>query len=460
MSNIIKMLTEKVRGRVITGSDSDYDEARAVYNAMHDRKPRAIIQCVDSADVMAAVAAGRDVGLDLAIRGGGHSVPGFGTVEGGLVVDLSRMRSVRVDPIKKTARVGGGATWGDVDHATYPFGLAAPGGVVSTTGVAGLTLGGGIGYLTRSVGLSIDNLLSADVVLADGRQVTASDYQNEDLFWALRGGGGNFGVVTSFEFQLHEVRDIVGGPLFYDFDDATAVLECYRSFIDQAPEQLGCFFGWQIAPPLPFIPEGRVGDLFCALVTCWHGPHEEAERVLRPLRDAAEVKAESVALMPFPAMQSAFDALVPKGMRNYWKADFATELTDAVIAAHVEHGKRTPNVSSSMHLHPINGAVRRVGADETAFGHRDKRFAPVIVGIWPDPVDDEANTKWVRDYYAAIHPHSGGTGGYINFMSDDDDHRAADNYGVNYERLSSVKAAYDPDNIFHVNQNIAPAKRR
>src|SRR6476660_4561659 len=261
-----------------------------------DRRPRAVIQCVDSADVMAAVAAGRDVGLDLAIRGGGHSVPGFGTVEGGLVVDLSRMRNVRVDPIKKIARVGGGATWGDVDHATYPFGLAAPGGVVSTTGVAGLTLG---------MGLSIDNLLSADVVLAEGRQVIASDYQNEDLFWALRGGSGNFGVVTSFEFQLREVGDIVGGPLFYDFDDATAVLEFYRVFINQAPEQLGCFFGWQIAPQLPFIPENRVGDLFCVLVTCWNGPHEEAEQVLRPLRDVAEVQAEQVDVMPFPALQSA-----------------------------------------------------------------------------------------------------------------------------------------------------------
>jgi FAD/FMN-containing dehydrogenase len=236
MSTIIEALTETVRGRVITRSDSDYDEARAVYNAMHDRKPRAVIQCVDSADVMAAVAAGRDAGLDVAIRGGGHSVPGFGTVEDGLVIDLSKMKNVRVDPIKKVAWVGGGATWGDVDHATYPFGLAAPGGIISTTGVAGLTLGGGIGYLTRGVGLSIDNLLAADVVLADGRQVTASDYQNEDLFWALRGGGGNFGVVTSFEFQLHEVGDIVGGPMFYEFDDAAAVLECYREFIAEAPE--------------------------------------------------------------------------------------------------------------------------------------------------------------------------------------------------------------------------------
>jgi len=458
MSDTITALTDEVRGRVITPADHDYDDARAVYNAMHDRKPGAVVQCVDSADVMATVRAARESGAALAIRGGGHSVPGFGTVDDGLVVDLCRMNSVHVDPQKRVARVGGGATLADADHATYPFGLAVPGGVVSTTGVAGLTLGGGIGYLTRSAGLSIDNLLSADVVLADGRQVTASDYENEDLFWALRGGGGNFGVVTSFEFRLHEVGDIVGGPLFYEFDDATAVLEGYRDYIAEAPEQLGCFFGWQIAPPLPFIPEDRVGDLFCVLVTCWNGPHEEAEHVLRPLRDAAEVKAEGVDLMPFPTLQSALDDFVPKGMQNYWKADFITELTDEAIAAHVEHGAKTPNVSSSMHLHPINGAAQRVGPDETAFGHRDKTFSPVIVGIWPDPADNEANIRWVREYYDAIHPHSGTEGGYVNFMSDDDDHRAADNYGANYDRLAAVKATYDPDNLFHVNQNIAPAK--
>jgi len=457
MSDPIETLTAAVRGRVVTPSDSDYDDARAVYNAMHDRRPRAVVRCVDSADVMAAVAAARDHGLDLAIRGGGHSVPGFGTVDDGLVIDLSPMNGVRVDPVKKVVRVGGGATLGDMDHATYPFGLAAPGGVVSTTGVGGLTLGGGIGYLTRSVGLTIDNLLSADVVLADGRQVTASDYQNEDLFWALRGGGGNFGVVTSFEFQLHEVGDVVGGPMFYEFDDARAVLECYREYITEAPEPLGCFFGWQIAPELPFVPADRVGDLFCVLVACWNGPHDEAERVLQPLRDAAEVKAEQVGVVPFPALNSAFDDFCPKGMQQYWKADFITELTDEAIAAHIEHGAKTPHVSSSMHLHPINGAAQRVDADETAFGHRDKSFSPVVVGMWDDPADDEANVRWVKEYYAAIHPHSGSDGGYVNFMSDDDHHRAPANYGVNYERLAAVKAAYDPHNLFHVNQNIAPA---
>jgi FAD/FMN-containing dehydrogenase len=459
MSNTMQKMMDSVRGRVVTAADQDYDDVRTVYNGMHDRRPGAVVQCMDAADVMAVVAAASEGGHDLAIRGGGHSVPGFGTIDEGLVIDQSPMKNVRIDPNKKIARVGGGATLGDADHATYPFGLALPGGVVSTTGVAGLTLGGGIGSLTRSVGLSIDNLLSADVVLADGRQVTASDYQNEDLFWALRGGGGNFGVVTEFEFQLHEVGDVVGGPLFYEFDDAKAVLECYRDFIEQAPEELGCFFGWQIAPPLPFIPEDRVGDLFCALVTCWNGPHDEAEQVLKPLRDVAEVKAEDVGVVPFPVLQSAFDGLVPKGMQNYWKADFVSEISDEAIDAHIEHGKRTPHVSSSMHLHAINGAAQRVGPDDTAFGHRDKSFAPVIVGIWDDPAENEANISWVRDYYDAIHPYSGTEGGYINFMSDDDDGRVPENYGANYERLAAVKAVYDPDNLFHVNQNIVPAGR-
>ncbi len=458
MSDIIETISSATRGRVVTSIDDDYDEARSVYNAMHDRKPQAVVQCVDSADVMATIAASVDSGLDLAVRGGGHSVPGFGTVDDGLVIDLSAMRGVNVDPVGRTARVGGGATWGDVDHATYPFGLAAPGGIISTTGVGGLTLGGGIGYLTRGLGLSIDNLLSVDVVLADGRQVTASDHQHQDLFWALRGGGGNFGVATSFEFRLHEVGDIVGGPMFYEVQDAATVMKFYRDFIQTAPEQLGCFFAWQIAPPLPFVPEDRVGDLFCALVTCWNGPHDEADAVLRPFREVAEIKASHVGPAPFPALNSAFDGLVPKGLQHYWKADFVSDLTDEAISEHVEHGKLTPCVNSTMHLYSMNGAAQRVGANDTAFGHRDKTFAPVVAGMWPDPADNAANIKWVKDYYAGIHPHAGSDGGYINFMSEDDDDRVPANYGVNYQRLAEVKAVYDPENVFHINQNIEPAR--
>ncbi len=451
-------LAGRIRGGLTTPEDPGYDQARAVYNAMHDRRPAAVVRCADAADVMESIRFSRERGLDVAVRGGGHSVPGFGTCDGGLVIDMSGIRNVHVDPAKRTARVGGGATWGDFDHAAHPFGLATTGGIISTTGVAGLTLGGGIGYLTRSCGLSIDNLLGADVVTADGKLVKASDFQNEDLFWGLRGGGGNFGVVTSMEFQLHPVDTIVGGPLFYEVDDAAAVMSFYREYVEKAPEELGMFFAWQIAPPLPFIPEDRVGDLFCVMVTCWAGDPQEADAVLKPFYDVAPVKAHHVGPMPYPALNSAFDGLVPHGLQHYWKADFVDELTDEAIAAHIDHGKRTPVVNSTMHLYSINGAAARVGPDETAFGHRDKKFAAVIAGMWPDAADNVANTAWVKEYYSAIHPHSGSEGGYINFMAGDDDGRVEANYGRNYSRLARVKAAYDPDNVFHLNQNIQPAR--
>jgi len=449
----LKQLDGPVRGRIIRPGDADYDEARAVHNGMQDRRPAAIVQARDAADVAAAV----EAGVDIAVRGGGHSVPGFGTTDGGLVIDLSGMHDVHVDPANRRARVGGGATLGDLDHATHPFGLATTGGIISTTGVAGLTLGGGIGYLARAYGLSCDNLLSADVVTADGKLVTASDYQHEDLFWALRGGGGNFGVVTSMEFQLHPVGTIVGGPMLFEYDDAATVMRFYRDFIEDAPEALGMFFGWQVAPPLPFIPEDRVGDLFCALVTCWNGPAEDAAKVLQPLRDVAEVKAEHVGPMPYPALNSAFDGLYPDGLQQYWKADFVSDIPDEAIGVHVAQAEHIPTVHSTMHMYPINGAVQRVGADETAFGHRDKAFAEVIVGAWPDPADNEANTQWVRDYYDAVHPYSGSEGGYINFMADDDAGRVEANFGRSYARLAQVKRAYDPDNVFHLNQNVVSA---
>jgi FAD/FMN-containing dehydrogenase len=451
-------LREQVRGPVIEPGDDGYDEQRLVHNYMHDRRPAVIVRAVATADAVAAVNYARDQGLDLAVRGGGHSVPGFGTVDDGVVLDLSLMNNVFVDPGKGTARAGGGATWGDFNHATHAFGLATTGGIISTTGVGGLTLGGGIGYLTRGCGLSCDNLVGAEVVTAEGRILTANEYENEDLFWALRGGGGNFGAVTALEFALHPIETIYGGPMFYEVEDAATVMAFYREFIDDAPEELGAFFAWQIAPPLPFVPEDRHGDLFCAMVTCWAGPTEQGESVIKPLHDVAEVKAEFVGPMPYPALNAAFDDLVPKGLQHYWKADFVKELTDEAITAHVEHGKKTPVVNSTMHLYPINGAVHRVGPEETAFGHRDAKYAAVIAGMWPDPADNEANTKWVRDYYGAIHPHSGTDGGYTNFMASDDADRAPENFGPSYDRLRQVKAKYDPDNLFHLNQNVKPAK--
>jgi FAD/FMN-containing dehydrogenase len=414
------------------------------------------VRGLDVADVRTAVEAARESGLPLAVRGGGHSVPGFGTVDDGIVLDLGSMKGIRIDPVHRVARVQGGCQWGDFDHAAHSFGLATTGGIISTTGVAGLTLGGGIGYLARAHGLSIDTLRSADVVLADGRFVTANETEHPDLFWALRGGGGNFGVVTELEFDLHPVDTIYGGPMFFELDAAEELLRTYRDWIAAAPRTMGAFPAFQIAPPLPFIPEDRVGEPFALVVSCFNGTDEDAEALLAELRAVGNPVAEHVGRMPYPALNSAFDGLLPKGLQHYWKAAFLPELTDGAIAAHVEHGPRVPAMESTMHLYPIDGAVQDVAADATAFAYRGANFAPVIAGMWPDPADNEANTGWVRDYHQALEPHAS-DGGYINFMAGDDQGRIRANYGPNYERLASIKKAYDPGNLFRVNQNIAPA---
>jgi FAD/FMN-containing dehydrogenase len=451
----IDQLRERVRGTVIGPDDAGYDEARKVYNAMIDRRPAVIVQCSDAGDIAAAVDFARENGLPLATRGGGHSVPGFGTVDDGVVADLSGMRTVTVDPERRTARAEGGTTWGVFNDATHAFGLATTGGIISTTGVAGLTLGGGIGYLTRGFGLSCDNLIGAEVVTADGRLVTANENENADLFWALRGGSGNFGVAAALEFQLHPVSEIYGGPMFFELKDGPAILSFYRDFIADAPEQFGGFPAFQIAPPLPFIPEDRHGEPFLAFVACWAGPLDEGERIVGKIKDVAPVVAEHVGPMPYPALNGAFDGLVPTGLQHYWKANFVRELTDEAIAAHMVYGPKVPVVNSTVHIYPINGAAQRVAPDATAFGHRDANFATVIAGMWPDPADNAANTQWVRDYSAATAPLSD-EGGYVNFMASDDQGRVKANYGVNYDRLVAVKRTYDPDNLFRVNQNIQP----
>ena len=451
----VQGLRDQVRGETITPDDADYDEARRVYNAMIDRRPSVVVRCEGTGDVVAAVDYARENGLAVAVRGGSHSVPGFGTADEAVVIDLCRMQRVEVDPARQTARAEGGATWGAFNDATHPHGLATTGGIISTTGVGGLTLGGGIGYLSRGCGLSCDNLIAAEVVTADGRVVAATEHENEDLFWALRGGGGNFGVVTAFEYSLHPVREIYGGPMFFELDAAGDVLRFYREFIQDAPEHLGGFPAWQIAPPLPFIPEDRHGEPFIAFVACWSGPLEEGEAALKPLRDVAPVVAEHVGPMPYPALNSAFDALVPPGLQHYWKANFVKELTDDAIAAHLEHGPKIPTVNSTVHIYPINGACHRVAPDATAFAYRDATYATVIAGMWPDPAENEANTQWVRDFYDATAPHSE-PGGYVNFMAGDDQERIRDNYRGNYDRLVDVKRRFDPGNLFHLNQNIRP----
>ncbi|GAA4208648.1 FAD-binding oxidoreductase [Actinocatenispora rupis] len=448
-------LREQVRGTVLTSQDDGYEQARRVYNGMIDRHPQVVVRCVDDADVLATLAYARDTGLDLAVRGGSHSVPGFGTNDGGVVCDLSPMTGVQVDPDNRIARAQGGNTWGSFNHATYPYGLATTGGIIGSTGIGGLTLGGGIGYLARGCGLTIDNLLAATVVTADGRIVRASADSEPDLYWALRGGGGNFGVVTSFEYRMHPVKDVLAGIFFFPLDRVPDVFATYDAYIADAPEQLGAFPAFQIAPPLPFIPESEHGKPFAAIVSCWSGPIDQGEKVLAPLRDAAPLVAEMVAPMPYPVLNTLFDELLPAGLQHYWKTVFSPPLTPEVIAVHAEHGPKVPALQSTMHVYPINGACHRVAADATAFGHRDARYATVVAGMWPDPAANDANIQWVRDYYAALRPLSD-PGGYTNFMAGDDQDALRDAFGANYQRLVDTKKKYDPDNFFHDNQNIAP----
>jgi FAD/FMN-containing dehydrogenase len=446
-------LRTRVRGQVVQPGDPAYDEARRVYNGMIDRRPALVVRATGAADVMAAVRFAGQHGLALAVRGGGHSVPGFGTCDDGIALDLGRMRGIRVDPQRRAARVEGGCTWGDVNHATYAFGLATTGGVVSTTGVGGLTLGGGLGYLARQCGLSCDNVLSADVVLADGRLLTCSEDEHADLFWAIRGGGGNFGVVTSFEFRLHTVADIVGGPTFYALD--AEVLHRYRQFIAAAPERLGAVLGLTMAPPLPFLPAAWHGRPVAAVIACWTGSAGEAEKVLEPLGRLGRVLGRHVGPMPYPVINTLFDDVQPPGLQQYWKAQFLHELTDGAIAAHATHAADVPCVESGTFFFPLDGAPQRVPSDATAFAHRDAGLAVVISGAWPDPADTARNVEWVRRYDAAVRPF-GGEAGYVNFMSADDGERVRANYGRNHERLQTLKRRYDPGNLFRLNHNIAP----
>jgi hypothetical protein len=447
----------KLRGQVIEPQDPHYDEARSLYNGMIDKRPRLIARCANAADVMAAVNFGRESRLPIAIRCGGHNGPGLASVNDGLVIDLSMMKGVRVDPDARTARVDAGCTQGDVDHATHAFGLAVPAGIISTTGIAGLTLSGGHGYLTRKYGLTIDNLIGADVVLADGTFVTASKEKNSDLFWALRGGGGNFGVVTSFLFQLHPVSSVFGGPIAWDQKHARTIMQRYRDFLPGAPEDLGAFLGLKtVLSSAPF-PNEHWGKRICLLMSCYNGPEEEGKKALAPLLDALpEPWFNWMGTMPYPAVQSMFDGLYPKGMQWYWRGDFVKSLPDAAIDAHLEQAAKTPSELSLMHLYPIDGAVHRMGKEETAWNCRDATWSMVIAGIDPNPQKAGAVTRWTKAYWEAVHPFDLG-GAYPNFMMDDEgDARIKATYGDNYARLAIAKKKYDPANLFRVNQNIRP----
>jgi FAD/FMN-containing dehydrogenase len=447
-----------LRGEVIAPSDPGYDEARKLYNGMIDKRPRLIARCADVADVITAVNYGRENGLLVAIRGGGHNGPGLSSVDDGLVIDLSTMKGVRVDPTARTARVAAGCTQGDLDHAAHAFGLATPAGIISTTGIAGLTLSGGHGYLSRKYGLTIDNLIEADVVLADGSFVTASKDTNPDLFWALRGGGGNFGVVTSFKFQLHPVGMVFGGPIAWDQQHARALMQRYREFLPQAPEDLGLFIGLKMIPSSPPFPQEIWGKRICLLMSCYNGPEDAGKKALAPLLGAMpEPLFNWMGTMPYPAVQSMFDGLYPKGMQWYWRGDFVKTLPDAAIDAHLAQAEKTPSELSLMHLYPIDGAVHRVRSDETAWNCRDATWSMVIAGIDPNPQKAGPVTRWTKAYWDAVHPYDLG-GAYPNFMMDDEgDARLKATYGSNYTRLASVKRRYDPNNLFRVNHNIRPA---
>ena len=450
-----------LRGPVIARSHPEYEEARKLYNAMIDKRPLVIARCIDAADVMTAVNFGRDNKLPIAVRGGGHNGPGFGSVDDGLVIDLSMMKGVRVDPARRTVRVGAGCVTGDVDHATNAFGQAVPFGVVSTTGVSGLTLSGGHGYLSRQYGLAVDNLLEADVVLAEGRFVTASEAENADLFWALRGGGGNFGVVTSFLFRTSPANIVYGGPIIFDLADAVAVMRWYRQFQPNAPHEFYMFLGLQTVPPGDPFPQEHWGRKMCVLVVCHNGPIADAEKAVNAVRAALPKPIIDWAQpMPYPVLQALFDPLLPKGLQWYWKGDFVNSLPDAAIDAHVAHAAKVPSPISGMHLYPIDGAVHRQRRDATAWSYRDATWSMVIFGVGPDPATAPALRQWARAYWDAVHPFNL-PGAYANFMMDDEgEQRVKAAYGDNYQRLAVVKKKYDPGNLFRINQNIRPAPIR
>ena len=445
-------------GELIGPEDSGYEDARAVYNAMIDRRPALIARCADADAVARAIGFARAHDLPLAVRGGGHHGAGMGTVDDGVVVDLSPLKDVQVHPADRSVRVGGGCVWGEVDRATNAYGLATPSGIVSTTGVGGIATGGGLGHLTRRCGLTIDNLLSADVVLADGSQVRASADENTDLFWAIRGGGGNFGVATSFVFRLHEIDTVVAGPTFWPVEISAEVLTAYRDFLPNAPRELNAFFLHGTVPPAPPFPEEIQLRKTAGVVWCYTGDDTEAAaREMAPLLDALPAPMlHAVGPMPHPALQSMFDGLYPPGHQWYWRADFVNELPDEAVALHAQFGEAIPTMESTMHMYPIDGAAHDVGNDDTAWGYRDANFSAVFAGVDPDPANAEAIKAWAVEYNEALKPYGSG-GAYLNMIMDEGPERVRASFKGNYDKLARVKAEYDPSNLFRVNQNIAPA---
>jgi FAD/FMN-containing dehydrogenase len=443
-------------GELIGPEDAGYEDARRIYNGMIDKRPALIARCTGPEDVAKVVAFARERDLPLAIRGGGHNGAGLATVDDGVVIDLSPLKDIHVDPGARTVRVGGGCVWGEVDRATNEHGLATPSGIIGTTGVGGLTLGGGLGHLTRKHGLAIDNLLEAEMVLANGDRVRASADENPDLFWAIRGGGGNFGVVTAFTFRLHEVDTVVAGPTFWPVESAAEILSAYRDFLPNAPRDLNGFFAFATVPPAPPFPEEIHMRKVCGVVWCWTGAEEDAADAMAPfLEGLPEPLLHGPAPMPHPDLQSAFDELYPKGDQWYWRADFVKEVPDEAVELHARFGAEMPTMKSTMHLYPIDGAAHDVGSADTAWSYRDARWATVYAGVDPDPANVEAIRRWSVDYQEALHPYSAG-GAYVNMMMEEGQERVRASYRDNYPRLVEVKRKYDPTNLLRRNQNIEP----
>ena len=446
------------RGKLIRPDDDSYDEARAVYNAMIERRPALIARCTGVADVIAAVNFARENDLVVAVRGGGHSVPGYGVCDGGIVIDLTPMKGIWVDPDARTARAQAGVTWGEFDRETQEFGLAVTGGRVTHTGISGLTLGSGSGWLERKLGLTCDNLISAEVVTASGRFLKASESENEDLFWGLRGGGGNFGIVTSFEYQLHPVGPIlVGGMLLYPFSKAKELLRFWRDYLETAPDELGTAPAIFTAPPAPFVPEHMKGQLVAALVICYAGPMEEAEGAVQPLKEFGPPEVDLVQPMPYTVVQGLLDPSQPPGRRNYWKAENMNELSDEAIDTLVDHAATITSPFSFVVLEPKGRAISRVGEEDTAFGGRDAAHTLYAFSMWENPAEDDANVMWTREFMRTMEPFIT-PGVSLNFTSDQDQDKVKDFFGRNgkYERLIALKNKYDPTNLFRLNQNIKP----
>jgi FAD binding domain/Berberine and berberine like len=455
-SQSVDALEAKLHGGVTRPADPDYDEVRALYNAMIDKKPALIARCADVDDVVAAVNFGRENELDIAIRGGGHNGGGLGSVDDGLMIDLSGLKDVEVDPNGRTVTIGGGCLLREVDAATAEHGLATPVGFIGSTGAGGLMLGGGIGHLTRGFGLSIDNITGAELVLADGSVVNADENENPDLYWAIRGGGGNFGVATKIRARLHPVSTVVAGPMLWPLDKAADVMRWYREFILDAPEELGGWFAFLSVPPAPPFPEELHLQKVAGIVWTWTGPEDGAEAAFAEARAQEGILVDGVAPVPLAAFNSAFDPIFTPGDQWYWRADFVKEVPDEAVEKHVEWAAKMPTWKSTMHLYPIDGAAHRVGPTDTPWGQREANFASVMVGVDPDPATADELREWAVGYQEALHPYSSG-GAYLNMIMDEGQKLVEQSYADNYARLAKIKAQYDPGNLFHVNQNIRPA---